>query len=279
MKRIAVGVGLAAVTAAVLVWALSPRENEAKPAPSRPTTAFPNREAPSESPHAATAGPQAATESPSSANGLRDRGVTPAVNPSHARSRRPPVDDDLPAPAGGVPGDQHLAVEQTFDDLALAEIGMEEDEIDRIYERWEEWRDAKAGLPPLTLDADDALDALAERSSLESSLEEELRADLGDEGYDAMRFATNKPNRIILSPSNPNSPTWQAGILDGDELIRYDGERVFSPEQLKELLKAGPPGEMVPTEVLHGDQIFRTEIPRGPLGSPVFWGHRPPFSE
>jgi hypothetical protein len=108
------------------------------------------------------------------------------------------------------------------------------------------------------------------------ALEAAFREELGDGGYDAYLRATGKPNRFTLREVLVGGAGNAAGLQTGDELVRYDGVRVFSTGDLQVLTSAGRPGELVPLEVIRGGQPLTLRAARGPLGVVLDGVVRPP---
>jgi hypothetical protein len=163
-----------------------------------------------------------------------------------------------------------------FADDALLELGLDPQEVARLRERWEQYtmdkleitdQMARGGRPA-------KLKARRERRDLDAA----LREDIGDESYDAMLYATNQHNRVILSEVLDSSPAAANGVMPGDELISYAGERIFDPITLKKLTTQGQRGEWVELLVMRNGKIDRTYIQRGPMGVQLMPGRRPPYA-
>jgi membrane-associated protease RseP (regulator of RpoE activity) len=172
----------------------------------------------------------------------------------------PPAEDEVPP---------------WFDAEALEGAGWTPGEIRGIRLRWEEYEMAK-----LEVENDRARKVpgwkhLGKRSF---QIEVELRRDLGDEDYEAMRYATSQPNRVILSELLETSPAAVAGLEPGDEVVSYDGQRIFTASALKLLTLAGVPGALTEMRVLRAGEEHRFFVPRGPLGTRLEIASRAPYS-
>jgi S1-C subfamily serine protease len=67
-----------------------------------------------------------------------------------------------------------------------------------------------------------------------------------------------------------SSPAESSGLLPGDEIVAYDGKRVFDMRELNSLTLQGTAGESVVVDVRRGDQNVQLVMPRGPIG--IFGG-------
>ena len=93
-----------------------------------------------------------------------------------------------------------------------------------------------------------------------------LRNDLGETAYDALLYATGRPNRVIVDGTLGNSPAAQAGIKKGDAILQYAGKPVYSWYDLRQATTEGDPNEMVAVEIQRGNKQMEMYVKRGPLG-------------
>jgi S1-C subfamily serine protease len=63
-----------------------------------------------------------------------------------------------------------------------------------------------------------------------------------------------------------SSPGERAGLKPGDEVVAYDGKRVFDLRDLNSLTFEGTAGESVTVSVRRDGQTVHLTMPRGPLG-------------
>lgn len=96
--------------------------------------------------------------------------------------------------------------------------------------------------------------------------ESQLRTELGDDAYARYLEATGQPTSVGIREVIENSAGQLAGLQPGDEIVGYNGERVFSLLDLRALTIAGEPGETVPVDILRNGQPMQMYISRGPLG-------------
>lgn len=176
--------------------------------------------------------------------------------------------------AGEEDGAASPSVRPWFDAGALEAAGWGPAEIDRIRERWEQYELAK-------LDVENQrarkVPGWKKLGGLSFQIEAEARQDLGDEAYEAMRFATNQPNRVVVEEVLEISPAAEAGFLPGDELISYGGQRVFTPGAVQFLTTAGERGAWAEVWILRGGEQLRLLVPRGPLGARLKSVRRVPY--
>ncbi len=151
--------------------------------------------------------------------------------------------------------------------VALVTAGFDTSEIDRILELHNqhqlerlEIRDQAAREGWLdTTDFRVALRNVGDRSA-------RVRQELGDDGYDSYLYALGLSNRVALQSIIPQGEAALAGLRVGDIITAYAGDRVFRSSELQQATSAGERGEMVPIQVLRGEDILQFYLPRGPLG-------------
>jgi membrane-associated protease RseP (regulator of RpoE activity) len=97
-------------------------------------------------------------------------------------------------------------------------------------------------------------------------LERATRAEIGDEAYDEMLYADGRNNAVRVRKLLEHSAGRAFGLEPGDVVLRYDGERVFNAQDLRQAAKQGNPGDTVIMDVLRGDEILPLTGPRGPIG-------------
>ena len=93
-----------------------------------------------------------------------------------------------------------------------------------------------------------------------------LREELGDADYERYLTANNRSTSIAVSNVIESSPAHAAGLLPGDEIVRYGGERVFSMTDLTQQTMQGMAGENVAVDIMRDGIQMQVVMPRGPFG-------------
>lgn len=144
----------------------------------------------------------------------------------------------------------------------LVEGGYSEDEARRILQLESEasfkamqdaWEAERSG---------DPVDRFARANSPQAI----LRASLGDDEYARYLEAQGQPTAVRVTQVLGGSPGSTAGLQPGDDLVSYDGERVFSVFDLRELTMRGEPGQDVVVEIDRDGVRMQLTLPAGPIG-------------
>jgi len=93
-----------------------------------------------------------------------------------------------------------------------------------------------------------------------------LRSELGDSEYERYLTAQGQPTAIQVTQVLSNSPGIQAGLQPGDQIVSYNGERVFGVSDLRALTLQGTAGEDVIIEIEREGVRMQLNLPRGPVG-------------
>ena len=93
-----------------------------------------------------------------------------------------------------------------------------------------------------------------------------IKQELGDDLYDAYLFASGQSNRVAVQSVLSSSAADNAGMLAGDQVIRYAGERIYNWRDLRNATTQGDLTETVPIEILRDDKPIELYVQRGPLG-------------
>ena len=185
-----------------------------------------------------------------------------------------PSEDPEPADRAEASTDSASDEKPWFNAAALEAEGWRPHQVERIRLRWE-----RLQMENLEIDNQRARKVPGWQKLGKQKFQSQVdaRRDLGDEDYEAMRFAAGEPNRVVLTELLEISPAAEAGLLPGDEVISYDGQRVFTASALKFLTEVGEKGEPTEIRILRGNQEQRFFLPRGPLGTRLEAQVRPPY--
>ena len=93
-----------------------------------------------------------------------------------------------------------------------------------------------------------------------------LREELGDTDYEKYLEGMGRPTAVNVREVLTSSPAQLAGLEPGDEIVAYDGQRVFDMTELNELTYAGSRGETVAIDVVRDGQPIQLYVERGPIG-------------
>lgn len=108
----------------------------------------------------------------------------------------------------------------------------------------------------------EAVDALSGASGSQSI----IRAELGDSDYERYLRAQGQPTAVQITQVMDSSPGSQVGLQPGDQIVSYNGERIFNMVELHELTLQGSVGENVIIEVERDGMRMQLSVPRGPVG-------------
>ena len=93
-----------------------------------------------------------------------------------------------------------------------------------------------------------------------------LRGELGDADYERYLQALDRQTNVYIRDVLATSPGARAGLKPGDQVVNFDGERVFDITDINRLVLDGEPGQMVAVDVLRDGQLMQLYVPRGPIG-------------
>jgi hypothetical protein len=93
-----------------------------------------------------------------------------------------------------------------------------------------------------------------------------LRDELGDADYERYLQALDRPTSVYVRDVLATSPGARAGLKPGDQVVSFDGERVFDMSDINRLVLEGQPGQVVAVDVIRDGQLVQLYVPRGPIG-------------
>jgi len=144
---------------------------------------------------------------------------------------------------------------------AMIEAGMSPDRADYILRRESEMRYEQMQAVYEARRSGAPLDALNRNFDADAM----LRAEIGDTEYETYLQANNRPTSVGIFSVMALSPAETAGLQAGDEIVGYDGERIFSTSELIQQTMAGGDGNVV-VDVMRDGSAMQIVLPRGPIG-------------
>ena len=99
-----------------------------------------------------------------------------------------------------------------------------------------------------------------------------LRESMDDATFSRYLYAMGQPNHIRVTSVIEGSPAETAGLVNGDVILRYDGERLYSGRALREASRGGSAGQTVSLEIVRDGSRMQMFMPRGPLGVSISAG-------
>ena len=145
---------------------------------------------------------------------------------------------------------------------ALVEAGFSPDRAAWIVRREDELR---LDMMQARFEAQRAGDMQAMFAANNGS-ESPLRIELGDREYEQYLNAYGRPTTVAVGSVIETSPGQVAGLQAGDQIVRYDGQRVFSYSDVNSLQLQGEAGEAVVMDILRDGTPMQIVLPRGPIG-------------
>ena len=94
---------------------------------------------------------------------------------------------------------------------------------------------------------------------------QQLKDRLGEADYEKYLEATRRPTSVAVRNVLESSPAQLAGLQSGDEIVRYDGERVYNVAELNRLTSTND-SESILVEVIRNGQPITVSLPAGPIG-------------
>ena len=145
--------------------------------------------------------------------------------------------------------------------------GFTQDRIDRLDRRVEELQmearraqaEAAGSDESIELDPLQAMMSVIEPYSL-------LRPEIGDEEYERYLQAKGLRTTVEISRVLASSPAEQGGLREGDEIVAYGGERIFSFLELSSLAAKRTSRESVLVEIKRDGQSMQLTVPGGDMG-------------
>lgn len=144
----------------------------------------------------------------------------------------------------------------------LVEGGFSEDEARRILQQESE---ASFKAMKVTWEAQRNGENI-DFPGLSNSPQSILRAEIGDDAYARYLEVQGQPTAVRVTQVLSGSPGTAAGLQPGDQLVSYDGRRLFDVGDLRRQTMQGEPGQDVVIEVVRDGVRMQLTVPRGPIG-------------
>lgn len=141
----------------------------------------------------------------------------------------------------------------------LLEAGFSNYEAERIVELETEMQQS-------LINARFANDERVNTRELLLNSQKAMRQELGDQQYELYLETSGRPTSVQVSGVADDSPGSNAGIQTGDQILGYDGNRIFSILDLQEAAQTGTPGQTVIVDVIRDGSAVSLAIPRGEIG-------------
>lgn len=241
---------------------------------------------PTSSPHAEVAVPLAPAAAPPLSPDI------PEANPDEleagqlARGPAEGIAQDIP-PTGSLPSEELLvrafesakpmseAQRQAREELILR-IGFPPERMDWIQRRSADLIRARQQRLREELAKGIPLDQ-AESAAYAQDPDLDLLDEIGEEEYVRYRLVSGRTAGIAVSRTTSWPLLERAGLREADEIIRYDGQRIFNIAQLNSLASRGTPGEPVTIDVLRDRATILLTLPREQLDLPRTLATPPDF--
>jgi len=141
------------------------------------------------------------------------------------------------------------------DQAAWIQERLDEIELQKLYLRDRATREGWLEEPRYNKERREYLNAVTE-----------LRDEVGDDAYDRLLYTLGRANRVVIQDVLQNSPAAQYGLQGSDQIIEYDGQRIFGSKELSSLVTQGSSGVMTLLRVKREGAVHDIYLPRGPLG-------------
>ena len=103
-----------------------------------------------------------------------------------------------------------------------------------------------------------------DRSRLDA--DQALRTELGDTEYEQYLEANGRSTAVAVGSVLESSPGQRAGLQSGDQIVGYNGQRVFSYGELSEQTMSATPGQAVVVDIVRDGVPMQVVVDAGPIG-------------
>lgn len=154
-----------------------------------------------------------------------------------------------------------------FSSQSLLALGLDSYEVDYLRNSFEQYQ-----LEKINTRNNAASQGLSTSSRLTTELrnvEMRFRNDIGDDNYDKVLYASGEKNRLEISDMIDGSSGHNSGILPGDIIHSYGGERIFDPNTLYLKTKNGTDLESVEIVIERDGELISLLATGGRLGAKI----------
>ncbi len=162
----------------------------------------------------------------------------------------------------GLPGSD----QKWFNEQALIATGMGESQARELKISFEQLELERLYLRDQSIREDWDRDRYREALQALTDSEDELRNQLSESEYDSYLYASGQTNRVAVTSVLESAPAATAGIEPGDQIIRYDNQRIYNWRDLRDATASGTVGNTVSVEVDRDGRAMEFYLARGPLG-------------
>lgn len=156
------------------------------------------------------------------------------------------------------------------DASTLVEAGFDSDEATFLADRWGQQQMALLELrDEATREGWVETPRFEEAARAVRSGPESMREELDEDSYERFLFSIGRSNRVTVEGVIPSSPAQAIGLEQGDVIVRYDGNRVYSGHDLRAAIAAGEGDLPATLEIDRDGETYELELPRGPIGVSV----------
>lgn len=106
-------------------------------------------------------------------------------------------------------------------------------------------------------------------ADLETNPNWRLRQELGDDDYQRFLEAMGQGTDVTIQNVYESSPAARIGLQAGDQVLAYNGTRVFNTMELRALSAGQPAGGDAVIEIMRNGNRMQLAIPTGPMGVQV----------
>lgn len=153
-----------------------------------------------------------------------------------------------------------------FNEQALIDEGMNSSQASELRIYFEQLEMDRLYLRDQSIRESWSRDKLAEAMQALESREEDLKSQLGESTYDAYLYAAGRSNRVEVTSVLEKGQAGMAGIMSGDQITRYDNQRIYNGFDLRGATTSGNISDSVEVEIVRDGRTMQFYLVRGPLG-------------